>query len=90
MTLPMAVLLTSPRASARTSRVHSPLTENGEQDAFAVADLLREDTGPGTGLARAAAPLVGEAFGLGGLPGGEPPCEFVQFVFGESGQYRVG
>jgi hypothetical protein len=67
----------------------SSLVENGEQDAFAVADLLREDAGPGTGLAWAAAPLVSEAFGLGGLPEGEPPGEFVQFVFGESGQCRV-
>ena len=51
---------------------HSSLVEDGEQDAFAVADLLREDAGSGAGLAWAAAPLVGEAFGLGGLPGGEP------------------
>jgi Transposase, Mutator family len=69
---------------------HSSLVENGEQDAFAVADLLREDTGPGTGLAWAAAPLIGEAFGLGGLPGGEPSGEFAQCVFGESGQGGVG
>ena len=68
----------------------SSLVENGEQDAFAAADLLREDAGPGTGLAWAAAPLIGEAFGLGGLPEGEPPGEFVQFVLSESGQYRVG
>ena len=60
-----------------------PLVEDGKQDAFAVADLLREDAGPGTGLAWAAAPLIGEAFGLGGLPGGEPSGEFAQFVFGE-------
>ena len=79
MTLPMADLLTSPRASARTSRVHSPLlVEEGEQDALAVADLLVEDAAAGAGLARAAAPLVGEAFGLGGLPRDEPPGEFVQ------------
>jgi hypothetical protein len=69
---------------------HSSLVENGEQDAFTVADLLREDAGPGTGLAWAAAPLVSEAFGLGGLPGGEPSGEFAQFVFGESGQDGVG
>jgi hypothetical protein len=68
----------------------SSLVEDGEQDAFAVADLLREDAGPGTGLAWVAAPLVGEAFGLGGLPGGEPFGEFAQFVSGESGQSGVG
>ena len=41
-----------------------------------------EDAAAGAGLARAAAPLVGEAFGLGGLPGGEPSGEFAQFVLG--------
>jgi len=46
-------------------RAQSPVVEEGEQDAFAVADLLAEDTAAGAGLARAAAPLVGEAFGLG-------------------------
>ena len=68
----------------------SSVVENGEQDAFAVADLLREDAGPGTGLAWAAAPLVSEAFGLGGLPEGEPRGQFAQFVLGESGQCWVG
>jgi hypothetical protein len=47
----------------------SALVEDGEQDTFAVTDLLGEDATPGSGLAWAAAPLVAEAFGLGGLPG---------------------
>ena len=46
-------------------RAQSPVVEKGEQDAFAIADLLVEDTAAGAGLARAAAPLVGEAFGMG-------------------------
>ena len=66
------------------------LVEHGEQDAFAVTDLLGEDAAPGSGLAWAAAPLVAEAFGLGGLPGCEPLAKTVQFVAGESGQGRVG
>ena len=45
-----------------------PLVEDGKQDAFAVADLLREDATAGTGLAWATAALVAEAFGLGRLP----------------------
>jgi transposase-like protein len=68
----------------------SSLIENGEQDAFAVADLLREDASPGTGPAWAATPLISKAFGLGGLPGGEPSGEFAQFVLSESGQGGVG
>ena len=60
----------------------SPLVEDGEQDAFAVADLLGEDAAPGSGLAWAAAPLVAEAFGLGRLPGCEPLGKAVQFVAG--------
>ena len=66
------------------------LVEDGEQDAFAVADLLREDAAPGTGLALAAAPLVAEAFGLGGLLGCEPFGELAQFCSGEPGQGGVG
>jgi hypothetical protein len=66
------------------------LVEDGEQDAFAVTDLLGEDATPGSGLAWAAAPLVAEAFGLGSLPGCEPLAKTVQFVAGESGQGRVG
>ena len=68
----------------------SSLVEDGEQDAFAVADLLMEDTAAGAGLARAAAPLIGQAFGVGGLPHGEPAGEFMQLVLGESGQGRAG
>ena len=40
-------------------RAQSSVVEEGEQDAFAVADLLVEDTAAGAGLARAATPLVG-------------------------------
>src|SRR5258708_20699261 len=49
-------------------RAQSSLVEKGKQDAFAVADLLMECTAAGSGLARAATSLVGEAVGLGGLP----------------------
>jgi hypothetical protein len=68
----------------------SSLVEKGEQDAFAVADLLVEDTAAGAGLARAATSLVGEAFGLGGLPRGQAAGEVVQLALGEPGQRRVG
>ena len=44
-------------------RAQSSVVEEGEQDAFAVADLLVKDTAAGAGLARAAAPLIGQAFG---------------------------
>jgi hypothetical protein len=68
----------------------SSLVEKGEQDAFAVADLLVEDTAAGAGLARAATSLVGEAFGLGGLPRGQAAGEVMQLALGEPGQRRVG
>lgn len=55
-----------------------PLVEDGQQDAFCVADLLVEDAAAGGGLAQAAAPLVAEAFGLGGLQRCELPGEVVQ------------
>src|SRR5262249_4378830 len=42
----------------------SSLVEDGQQDAFTVADLLVEDAVAGAGLARAAAAFIGEAFGL--------------------------
>ena len=71
-------------------RAQSPVVEKGEQDAFAVADLLVEDTAAGAGLARAAAPLVGAALGVGGLPCGQPCGEVVQLALGEPGQRRVG
>jgi hypothetical protein len=51
-------------------RAQSSGVEEGEQDAFAVGDLLVEDTAAGAGHARAAAPLIGQASGLGGLPHG--------------------
>ena len=70
-------------------RAQSPVVEEGEQDAFAVADLLVEDTAAGAGLARAAAPLVGQALGVGGLPCGQPCGEVVQLASGEPGQRRV-
>ena len=71
-------------------RAQSSLAEKGEQGAFAVADLLVEDTAAGAGLARTATSLVGEAFGLGGLPRSQPAGEIMQFVLGEPGQRRVG
>lgn len=49
-------------------RAQFSLVENGEQDAFTVADFLREDAAPSTGLAWAAAPVMAEAFGVGRLP----------------------
>jgi len=71
-------------------RAEPPLVQNGEQEAFAVADLLRKDATAGTGLASAAAPLVAEAFGLSRLPCGEPLCEVLQFAPGEAGQGWLG
>ena len=65
------------------------MVEEGEQDAFAVADLLVEDTAAGAGLARAAAPLVRQALGAGGLPCGQAGGEVVQLGPGEAGQRRV-
>jgi len=66
------------------------VVEEGEQDAFGVADLLAEDAAAGAGLARAAAPLVGAALGVGSLLGGEPFGELAQFFAGEPGQGGVG
>jgi hypothetical protein len=71
-------------------RAQSSLVEQGEQGAFAVADLLVEDAAAGAGLARAAASLVAEAFGLGGLPCGQAAGEIMQLAPGEPGQRRVG
>ena len=71
-------------------RAQSSLVEKGEQDTFAVADLLVEDTAAGAGLAWAATSLVGEAFGLGGLPRSQAAGEVMQFALGEPGQRRVG
>jgi hypothetical protein len=71
-------------------RAQSSVVEKGNQDALAVADLLMEDTATGAGLARATAPLAGEAFGLGGLPGSEASGEFMQVVPGDPGQRWVG
>ena len=56
------------------------LVEHGEQDAFFVGDLLGEHAAAGAGLAGAAAALVGEPLGLGGLSGGELLSEFAQLV----------
>src|SRR5260221_8607609 len=71
-------------------RAQSSVGEQGEQDAFAIADLLVEDTTAGAGLARAATPLAGEAFGLGGLPRSQACGEVMQLAPGEPGQRRVG
>ena len=71
-------------------RAEPSVVEEGEQDAFGVADLLAEDAAAGAGLARAATPLVGAAFGVGGLPGSQALGEVMQFAPGEAGQRRVG
>jgi hypothetical protein len=67
-----------------------PLVEDGQQDALSVADLLVEDAAAGSGLAQAAATVVAEALGLGGLQWCEPLGEFLQAEAGEPGQGRVG
>jgi len=46
-------------------RAQSALVEDGQKDAFAVADLLVEDAAAGAGLTWATASLVAEALGLG-------------------------
>src|SRR5215472_13680327 len=56
-------------AGQHVHRARVPLVEDGQQDALSVADLLVEDAAAGSGLAGSAAPLVGEALGLGGLAG---------------------
>jgi hypothetical protein len=76
-------------AGQHVHRAQAPLVEDGQQDAFTVADLLVEDTAAGFGLAGAAAPLIAEAFGLGGLQGGEPLDELLQAGTVEPGQRRV-
>jgi hypothetical protein len=45
-----------------------------------------EDATPGAGVAEAAASLMGEPFGLGGLPGREPFGQRAQFVAAHPGQ----
>jgi hypothetical protein len=70
-------------------RAQSALVEDGQKDAFAVADLLREDPAAGAGLTWATAPLVADALSLGGLPGREPFGELVQVGAAETGQRRV-
>jgi hypothetical protein len=45
--------------------------EKGEQDPFAVADLLGEHAAAGAGLAGPAAALVSQPLGVGGLAGSE-------------------
>jgi hypothetical protein len=71
-------------------RAPSALVEDGQKDAFAVAELLVEDAAAGAGLSRATAPLVAEALGLGELPGCEPLGELVQVGAADCGQGRVG
>jgi hypothetical protein len=77
-------------AGQHVHRAQVPLVEDGQQDALSIADLLVEDAAAGTALAGAAAPLVAEALGLGGLQRGEPLGEFVQAGAAESGQRQVG
>ena len=63
--------------SVNVQRAQPSVVEEGEQDMLAVADLLVEDAAAGAGLAWSAAPLIGQAFGLGGLPPDEPAGEFM-------------
>jgi hypothetical protein len=67
-----------------------PQVQDGQQDAFAVADLLGEDAAAGAGLAGAAAALVGEPLGVGGLPGREALGELVQLLAAHAGEDRGG
>jgi len=64
--------------------------EDGEQNAFRVADLLGEDAAAGAGVAEAAASLMGEPFGLRGLSGRESFGQLAQFVAAHPGQGRGG
>ena len=64
--------------------------QDGQQDAFAVADLLGEDAAAGAGLAGAAAALVGEPLGVGGLSGREALGELMQLLAAHAGEGRVG
>jgi hypothetical protein len=50
-------------------RAQSALVEDGQKDAFVVAELLVEDAAAGAGLTRATAPLRAEALGRRELPG---------------------
>src|SRR5215203_1503233 len=59
------------RVSEDVEGAQLPTMQDGQQDAFAVADLLGEDAAAGAGLAGAAAALVGEPLGVGGLSGRE-------------------
>jgi hypothetical protein len=63
-----------------------PQVQDGQQDAFAVGDLLGEDAAAGAGLAGAAASLVGAPFGVGGLPGREALGELVQLLAAHAGE----
>jgi hypothetical protein len=64
--------------------------QDGEQDAFAVADLLGKDAAAGAGLAGATASLVGKPLGTGGLSGREALGELVQLLPAHTGAGRVG
>jgi hypothetical protein len=65
------------RVSEDVEGAQLPQVQDGQQDAFAVADLLGEDAAAGAGLAGAAASLVGEPLGVGGLSGREALGELV-------------
>src|SRR5262249_56894654 len=73
-------------AGQHVHRAQAPLVEDGQQDALSVADLLVEDAAAGSGLAEAAAPLIAEALGLGGLQRAELPGEALQAGAGGAGQ----
>jgi hypothetical protein len=65
------------RVSEDVEGAQPPQVQDGQQDAFAVADLLGEDTTTGAGLAGAASSLAGAPFGVGGLSGREALGELV-------------
>jgi putative transposase len=67
-----------------------PEMQDGQQDTFAVADLLGEDAAAGAGLAGAAAALVGAPLGVGGLSGREALGELMQLLPAHAGEGRVG
>jgi hypothetical protein len=78
------------RVSEDVEGAQLPAMQDGQQDAFAVADLLGEDAAAGAGLAGAAAALVGAPLGVGGLSGREALGELMQLLPAHAGEGRVG
>src|SRR4029450_14102201 len=78
------------RVSEDVEGAQLPAIQGGQQDAFAVADLLGEDAAAGAGWAGAAAALVGAPLGVGGLSGREALGELVQLLPAHAGDGRGG